>query len=152
MCAGASGAPKRRAPTPSEPGGVCVLMGWFTSQGVAMACWFFMNRMETVVTHKNMFFWFTNLNGWCHKWKLLLILSVPGRTPQAAGSIISLGRWVCPGFWEDSWWGNLGETLKAGTGFSFFERFFLLNLLSNWLQLNFLSLIWLDLISFLSFF
>ena len=79
--------------------------------------------------------WFTNLNGWCHKWKLLLISSVPGRTPQAAGSIISLGRWVCPGFWKVSWWGNSGKPWLASTQLFEFD----------------LSLTWLDFFSILFF-
>ena len=41
---------------------------------------------------------------------------VPGRTPHAAGSIISLGRWVCPRVLRGFLMGKLGETLKAGTG------------------------------------
>ena len=59
------------------------------------------------------------------KWKLLLTgdsvfvtvsSRVPGRTPHAAGSIISLGRWVCPRVLRGFLMGELGETLKARTG------------------------------------
>lgn len=77
---------------------------------------------------------------------------VPGRTPQAAGSIISLGRWVCPGFWEVFWWGNLGKPWRQRTEFFIFCKIFLnsfFKLAST--QLFEFDLTWLDFFSILFF-
>ena len=101
---------------------------------------------------QKMIFWFTNLNGWCHKWKFLLTRECQGKRHMLQDRSFLWDVGFAQGF-ERFFDGELGETLKAWTGFFYFLKgFFLLNLLSNWLQLNFLNLIWLDLTSFLSFF